>query len=58
MVHNRWNTDVVGITDSDGRFDFRGFKGDYRFTLDDFSEQTTGKVDAGGGVTVIKLHSR
>jgi GH35 family endo-1,4-beta-xylanase len=34
LVHGDWKTHEQGVTDADGRFSLRGFKGTYRVTID------------------------
>ena len=33
LIHEEWTTRLTGTTDSTGGFDFRGFRGDYRITI-------------------------
>jgi len=34
LIHSEWRTRLDGVTDADGRFEFRGFHGPYRITVD------------------------
>lgn len=34
LIHEEWKTRISGTTDADGRLTFRGFRGDYRVTVE------------------------
>jgi hypothetical protein len=47
MMHQEWKTTLHATTNSDGRFSFRGFRGDYRLVV----ETPKGKVEKALHVT-------
>jgi GH35 family endo-1,4-beta-xylanase len=53
-----WSTDVLGVTDAEGRFAFRGFHGDYVVTIQAGSEEATRKtfrLEPGQAAEVVQI---
>lgn len=54
MVYNEWWTEEEGITNANGEFDVRGFKGTYQVTIDCGDEVLTDTVELRHDMLIVK----